>query len=111
VPGSYKGVLVGSNGLCEGGQEALEAEDIEHAGEVVTERHQTPFAANLVEAANEEVAITGAAFERAEGMLDDGGTPAHQFAGTLHPRAMTFENILVLPAADGSPGCLGAETL
>src|SRR4029077_10528487 len=86
--------------LCDRGHKAVEAEDIEHAGEVVTERHQTPFAADLVEAANQEVAIAGATFERAEGMLDDGGTTAHQVACAFHPPAMTFENILVLPATD-----------
>src|SRR5690349_15796735 len=92
----------GHSGLCDGGHKALEAEDIEHTGEVVAERHQAPFAADLVEAANEEVAIAGAAFERAEGMLDDGGTTAHQVACAFDPRAMTFENILVLPATDDS---------
>ena len=80
--------------------EAVEAENVEQAGEVVAERHQTPFATHLVEAADEEVLIAGAAFERPEGVLDDGGATAHQFACALHPRTMTFENIFVLPARD-----------
>jgi len=81
------------NRSCDGCNEALETEDVEHAGKVVTERHQAPFAANLVEAAKEEVAIAGAAFEGAEGVLDNGGPAAHQSvcACTLHPRAMTFD--------------------
>src|SRR5258705_12662369 len=87
---------------CHVGNEAFEAEDIEHAGEVVAERHQAPFTANLVEAANQEVAVSGAAFEGTKGMLDDPGTTAHQFARALHPRSMTFENIFVLPASDGT---------
>src|ERR1035438_7098656 len=57
-------------GFCDGCNEAIEAENVEHAGEVVAERHQAPFAAYLVEAADEEVLIAGAAFERPEGMLD-----------------------------------------
>jgi hypothetical protein len=65
---------------------------------VEAERHQAPFAANLFEAANEEVAIAGAAFERAEGMFDDGGTTAHQVACAFHPRAMTFEKLRIGPA-------------
>ena len=48
--------------FCHASNEAIEAEDIEHAGEVVTEGHQAPFAADLVEAADQEVAIPGAAF-------------------------------------------------
>ena len=54
------------------GQECVDAEDAQHAGEVVAERHQAPFAAHLVEAAQQEVAVSGAAFERAEGMLHQG---------------------------------------
>src|ERR1700753_3893127 len=65
--------------LCEVGCEALEAENVEHAGEIVAERHQAPFATNLFEAADQEVLIAGAAFERPERMLDDGGAPSHQF--------------------------------
>jgi len=92
--------------------EALKAEDIENAGEVVAERHQAPFAANLVETANQEVPVAGAAFERPEGMLDNGGTAAHQFicVGTLHPGAMTFDDVFVLPAADEALSCLRCET-
>ena len=105
-----KGAFTRTECLCHAGHEALEAEDIEHAGKVVAERHQAPFAAHLVEAANEEVAIAGAAFERAEGMFDDGGTTAHQVACAFHPRAVTFENIFVLPATDGALRCLRGET-
>src|SRR3984893_3309801 len=92
--------------------EAVEAENVEHAGEVVAERHQAPFASNLVEAADEEVLIAGAAFERPEGELDDGGAPAHQFtcAFACHPVAMTVENIFVPPAADAPAFCLRRKT-
>ena len=55
---------------CDVGHKAIETENVEHAGEIVAERHQAPFAANLVEAANEEVPIAGAAFDGAEGVLD-----------------------------------------
>ena len=107
--GDCKDVFTQKKHLCRhAGNEALEAEDIEHAGEVVAERHQAPFATYLVEATNEEVPIAGTAFERSKGMLDNGGTTAHQFVRVcaLHPCAMTFEHVLVLPAADGSSGCL-----
>ena len=57
---------------CHAGNEALEPEDVEHAGEVVAERHQAPFAADLVEASNEEVPIAGTAFDGAEGVFDNG---------------------------------------
>ena len=95
---------------CHVGDEALETEDVEHAGEVVAERHQAPFAANLVEAANQEMAVSGAAFEGPKGMLDNAGTAAHQLARALHPRAMTFENIFVFPTSDGPSRCLRGET-
>src|SRR5690242_20580918 len=49
--------------LGEVGEEAIEAENVEHAGKIVTERHQAPFAADLVEAADQEVLIAGTAFE------------------------------------------------
>src|ERR1700730_16071231 len=109
--GDGKGAFVRQTHLCgHAGNEALETEDIEHAGEVVAKRHQAPFAANLVEAAKEEVPIAGAAFDCAERMLDKPGATAHQLACALHPGAMTFENILVLPASDGAVGCLRSET-
>ena|ERR1700687_835007 len=95
---------------CHVGNEALEAEDIEDTGEIVAERHQAPFAANLVEAANQKVSIAGAAFEGAEWMLDKRGTTSHQFVCALHPSAMTFENVFVLPAADAAVRCLRGET-
>src|ERR1035438_2512373 len=91
-------------GFCDGCNEAIEAENVEHAGEVVAERHQAPFAAYLVEAADEEVLIAGAAFERPEGMLDDGGAATHQLACVFacHPGAMTVQNRFVLPAKDAA---------
>src|ERR1700761_4302185 len=90
--------------LCEVGSEALEAENVEHAGEIVAERHQAPFATNLFEAADQEVLIAGAAFERPERMLDDGGASAHQFGRTFarHPLAVAVENLFVLPTADAA---------
>ena len=91
--------------------EAVEAENVEQAGEVVAERHQTPFATHLVEAADEEVLIAGAAFERPEGVLDDGGAATHQFAAfACHPLAMPVENIFVFPAKDAAVFCLRSET-
>ena len=36
------------------GHKGVEAEDAEHAGEVVAERHEAPFAAHLVETADEK---------------------------------------------------------
>src|SRR5664280_2513080 len=107
---SLKGTCERSEDLCHASHEALEAEDVENAGEIVAERHQAPFAADLVEAADQEVPVAGAAFERAEGMLDNSGTTAHQIACTLHSGAMTFENIFVLPAADVSSGSFRAQT-
>jgi hypothetical protein len=88
--------------LGEVGEEAVEPDDGEDAGEVVGERHQAPFAADLVEAAHQEMAVAGAAFEGAERMLGEAGATAHQRAGILHPLSMAFENVFVLPAMDGA---------
>src|SRR5512144_1267840 len=84
----------------------FETEDVEDAGEVIAERHQAPFAADLVEAANQEVSVAGAALERAERVLDNPRTTTHQLGGALHPRTMTIENIFVLPATDAALSCL-----
>src|SRR5204862_7914176 len=81
-------------------------EDVQHAGEVVAERHQAPLAAHLVKAAHQEVAVTGPAFERAERMLDQAGTLAHPCPGLLHPRAMTLDHRFMLPAIDRAPWLL-----
>jgi hypothetical protein len=54
-------------GFCDTRHEVFEAQDVEQASEFVAERHQTPLAANLVEAANEEVPIAGAAFDGSKG--------------------------------------------
>ena len=111
VQGGCKRVLANCECLCgHVGNKAFETEDIKHAGEVVAERHQAPFAANLVEATNQEVAVSGPAFDGAEGVLDEPGTTAHQFACASHPCSMTFENIFVLPAPDGTLRCLPGET-
>ena len=80
VQGARKGVLERCECPGQVRDKVLEAQDVEHAGEVVAECHQAPFATYLVEAAKEKVPIAGAAFERAEGMLDDGGPTAHQVA-------------------------------
>src|ERR1700728_2111443 len=104
--------LARCEGLGDACNELLEAENVEQAGEVVAERHQAPFATDLIEAADEEVLIAGAAFERPEGVLDDGGAAAHQFACPFacHPLAMTVENIFVFPAKDAAVFCLRRET-
>src|SRR5215210_5003722 len=91
VQGGCKSAQRALSFCCHAGDEALKAEDVEDAGEVVTEPHQVPFAAHLVEAAQEEVPVSGAAFDRAEGVLDDRRSPTHQFASALHPCAVTFE--------------------
>src|ERR1700686_448074 len=54
----------------------LEAEDAQHPREVVAERHEAPLPAHLVKAADQEVAVTGAALEGAERMLGQAGTLA-----------------------------------
>ena len=69
------------------------------------EREETPC-----EAADQEMSIAGTAFDRAEGMLDNAGTAAHQFARALHPRAMAFENVFMFPATDGPVTSLRGET-
>ena len=92
------------------GHEAVEAEDVEHAGEVVAERHQAPFAAHLVEAADEEVAVTSPAFEGAEGVFGEFGPAAHPSVGVLHPRAMSFQHRFMLPAVDGARRRLDGDT-
>src|SRR5207249_3373201 len=80
--------------------EVVEADNVQRASEIVAERHQAPFAADLVEAADQEVAIAGAAFERAEWMFDQAGALAHQCAGILHPFLVTIDHRFVLPAVD-----------
>jgi hypothetical protein len=110
VPGGWKDGFARQERFGHGCDEALEAEDVEDAGEVVAKRHQALFAADLVEPANEEVAVSGVALDRAKGMRDDAGTAAHQFVCTLHPRPMTIENILVLPATDASYGRFPRKT-
>src|SRR5206468_4906730 len=89
---------------------ADEAEDVGQAGEVVAERHQAPFAAHLVEAADEEVAVAGAAFEGTEGVFGEFGPAAHSAVGVLHPRAMPFQHGFMLPALDGARRCLDGDT-
>src|SRR5262249_42273638 len=91
------------------GHEGVDADDLEHAGEVVAQRHQAPFAANLVEAADQEVPVTSPAFERAEGMLGEFGAAAHLCRGVLHAGAMPFEHVFVFPAIDGARRRLGRE--
>src|ERR1700739_421947 len=72
--GSRKDNFAGTAGvlrlLCEVGDEAIEAENVEHAGEVVAKGHQAPFATDIVEAAYEKVQIPGAALERPKGGAD-----------------------------------------
>jgi hypothetical protein len=57
-----------------------------------------------------EVAVASAAFERAEGMLDNPRPAAHQVGSALHARAMTFENVFVFSATDGPRDGLRRET-
>src|SRR6266481_8016906 len=45
----------------------VEADNAQHPAEIITQRHQAPLAAHLVEPAHQKVAVSGAAFERADG--------------------------------------------
>jgi hypothetical protein len=54
-------------GFCDARHEVFEAQDVEQASEFVAERHQAALASYLVEAANEEVPIAGAAFDGSKG--------------------------------------------
>src|SRR4051812_29386355 len=90
--------------------EVVEAEDAEHAGEVVAQCHQAPFAAHLFESADEEVAVTSPAFEGAEGVFGKFGPATHPAVGVLHPRAMPFQHCFMLPALDGARRRLDGDT-
>jgi hypothetical protein len=96
---------------CQIGQEPI-PQNAEHSEEVVAQCHQAPFAADLVEAAHEEVPISGAAFECAEGMLSEGGPASHDGAGFClrHARAMAIDHVLMLPAIHLPPRSLVSET-
>ena len=61
-----------SHPLSQSGDEAIDAEDGEHTREVVAERHKAPLTPDLVEAAHEEVAVSGAAFGGEENALQRG---------------------------------------
>src|SRR5450631_2634534 len=56
------------------------------------------------------MAVAGAAFEGAEGMLGERGAAAHMRTGILHPRPMPFEDGFMLPTIDGARRRLGGET-
>jgi hypothetical protein len=58
-----------------------------------------------VEATQQEVPVSGSAFEGAEGMLGEGGpAPHHDSCVRLcHPRAMPIDHVLMLPAMDFAP--------
>src|ERR1700755_2495522 len=93
------------------GHEAVEAENVKQAREVVAERHQAPLAAHLVEAANKEVPISGSTFEGAEGMLCQSGTGEHH-GGSLflrHPCAKTLDPALIPPPIYLPPPRFGGE--
>src|SRR5215468_1983043 len=92
------------------GDEAIEPNDGEHAREVVAERHQAPFAAHLVEAAHQKVAVAGPAFEGAERVLGERSAAAHLRISVFHPRAVSVEHGFMLPTLDGTRRCLGRET-
>jgi hypothetical protein len=91
------------------GGEAVDADNVEHAGKVVGERHEAPLAAHLVEASQQEVAVAGAAFERAERVFSQAGTAAHHPSGGLHPLPMAIEYVLMHPATDGARAGLGGD--
>jgi hypothetical protein len=81
------------------------------AGEVVAQGHQTPFAAHLFEAAQQEVPITGAAFERAERMFRKRPAATHQRIGLRHARAVPVDHVFMHPAIDVAPMSFGRQTL
>src|SRR5690348_13678178 len=89
--------------------ELLKSDDIEHAREVVTKRHQAPLAPHLLETADEKVAVTGAAFEGAKGVLCQFSSAAHLCFGIFHSRPVPFENGFMLPPLHGTRRCLGRQ--
>src|SRR4051812_46356439 len=94
---------------CQSGDEAVKAEDFNRPRKIVAQGHEVPLAAHLGEAAHEEVAIAGATFERAEGVLGQTCAPAHHVGGILHSHAVPLKYVLVHPAMDGSRAGLGAD--
>ena len=68
----------------------LPTEDGEHPREVVAQDHQGHLAADLLEAAHQEVIPAEPAFEGAEGVLDQAGALAHPL-GSLRGHALAVD--------------------
>src|SRR5215472_17119697 len=82
-------------------QPTVETEGAQHPAEVVAERHQAPFAADLGEAAHQEVTVAGAACESAERVFGQRLAAAHHvFASDVHARAVPLDHVLVHPTLD-----------
>ena len=56
--------------------QAVDADDVQNAGEIVAERHQAPLAAHLGKAAQQEVAIADTALQGTKRMLGHGRVAA-----------------------------------
>ena len=73
------------------------AQLVHHPLEVVAQRHQTELAAALAESAHQKMVHPRPAFERAELMLGQRASLAHQWRSGAHLLAMTVHHILMLP--------------
>ena len=82
----------------------VETDNAQHSAEIITQRHQAPFAAHLVEPAHQEVALSSAAFERAKRMFGQRLAAAHHvLAGEAHPGPVALDHLLIHPAFDLTP--------
>src|SRR6266478_6761967 len=87
----------------------VEADNAQHPTEI-TQRHQAPFAAHLVEPAHQEVAVSGAAFERAKRVFGQRLAAAHHvLAGDPHAGPVSLDHVLIRPAFDLAPLALASK--
>lgn len=78
----------------------LDANDVDHAREIVSEHTERHFGRDLRQGLAQEVRRAHAHLERAERMLDDFAPRAHRIRVEVKALLHRFKNVFVLPSRD-----------
>jgi hypothetical protein len=82
--------------------ERCDAEEVDDPREVIGEYGERHFGADILQALHQEVGCAHAHLDRAKRMFDGLPTLAHRLRVLIEPLLNSFQNLLVLPAADAT---------
>jgi hypothetical protein len=92
----------------QGGHQPSEPDEIEDSPEIVGERGQAEFGANILQATHQKCALVHPLLDRAKRMFDRLATPIENTGALREPRLHSVQDRFVLQARDRAKLAVGA---